>query len=95
MVLKIIYNEGWGQQIDGYPEFDLTARIKALDPTRLVNAVTGWNDHGAGDVHDNHHYPDDQCGTPWYSTASTPTDPKRINIQGEFGGIGLNLSIEQ
>lgn len=95
IVAWVIYNEGWGQEIDKeYPEFRLTDVVRNIDPTRLVDSVTGWNDHGAGDFHDNHHYPDSQCGTPWYSIASTPSDPQRIAIQGEFGGIGHNLSIE-
>ncbi|KAI0376904.1 glycoside hydrolase family 2 protein [Hypomontagnella monticulosa] len=91
----VIYNEGWGQITQGsYPEFNLTARIKELDPTRFVDSVTGWNDHGAGDWHDNHHYANPQCGTPFYSIQSTPYDPKRMAIQGEFGGIGHNVSAE-
>lgn len=44
---------------------------------------------------DNHHYANPQCGSPFYSTASTPYDPSRIGFQGEFGGIGQNVSIEQ
>ncbi|KAI1633351.1 glycoside hydrolase family 2 protein [Biscogniauxia mediterranea] len=89
----VIYNEGWGQIVDGYfPEFDIVTRIKQLDPTRLVNAVTGWWDHGAGDYDDNHHYANPQCGTPFYSLNSGPYDSSRIAIQGEFGGIGLNTT---
>ncbi|KAK5149447.1 hypothetical protein LTR04_007059 [Oleoguttula sp. CCFEE 6159] len=90
----IIYNEGWGQLIDGYPEFGLTARVRQLDPTRLIDSTTGWFDHGAGDFSDNHHYANPQCGSPFYSIASSPYDPARIGIQGEFGGIGQNVSIE-
>ncbi|KAK8044550.1 Glycoside hydrolase- superfamily [Apiospora rasikravindrae] len=91
----VIYNEGWGQITQGYyPEFDLAARTKELDPTRLVDATSGWYDHGAGDFHDNHHYANPQCGTPFYSLNSSPHDPKRIAIQGEFGGIGHNVSAE-
>ena len=50
----VVFNEGWGQ-------FD-TARItewtKELDPTRLVDCASGWNDlAGVGDVHDIHVYP--------------------------------------
>lgn len=44
---------------------------------------------------DNHHYANPQCGSPFYSIRSSPYDPKRIALQGEFGGIGQNLSIEQ
>ncbi|KAL2266672.1 hypothetical protein VTJ83DRAFT_6024 [Remersonia thermophila] len=85
----VIYNEGWGQITDHHPEFELTERVRALDPTRLVDAVTGWHDHGAGDFHDNHHYAEPQCGTPWYSQPNTAYSPNRSAIQGEFGGIGL------
>lgn len=46
---KVIYNEGWGQVITGYPEFGLTDRVRQLDPTRLIDSTTGWYDHGAGD----------------------------------------------
>jgi hypothetical protein len=45
--------------------------------------------------HDNHHYPYAQCGTPFYSIQSTPFDPSRIAIQGEFGGLGENTTIDQ
>ncbi|KAI0427666.1 family 2 glycosyl hydrolase [Xylaria sp. FL1042] len=90
----IIYNEGWAQITDYYPEEYLTARLKELDPTRLVDSTSGWHDHGYGDWHDNHHYANPQCGTPFYSIASTPYDHKRIAIQGEFGGIGQNVSAE-
>ncbi|KAK3330737.1 glycoside hydrolase superfamily [Apodospora peruviana] len=89
IVTWVIYNEGWGQLTRGdYPEFGLTDRVRRIDPTRLINSVTGWHDHGAGDFHDNHHYADPQCGTPWYSILSTPYDPQRIGFQGEFGGLG-------
>ncbi|KAH8433362.1 putative hydrolase [Aspergillus melleus] len=94
IVTWVIYNEGWGQLIEGYPEFALTERVKQLDPSRLVIATSGWIDHGAGDFSDNHHYANPQCGTPFYSLQSPPYDPSRIAIQGEFGGIGHNVSIE-
>ncbi|KAJ5654413.1 hypothetical protein N7490_001416 [Penicillium lividum] len=90
----IIYNEGWGQRTDYYPEFALTDRIKQLDPTRLVDSTTGWYDHGAGDFSDNHHYANPQCGTPFYSINSRPYDDTRIGFQGEFGGLGNNVSVE-
>lgn len=52
IVTWVIYNEGWGQlNSPEYPEFHIAERIRQLDPTRLINAVTGWNDHGAGDFH--------------------------------------------
>ncbi|RDW57760.1 putative hydrolase [Coleophoma crateriformis] len=90
----VIYNEGWGQVITGYPEFGLTELVRQLDPTRLIDSTTGWFDHGAGDFSDNHHYANPQCGSPFYSINSSPYDPSRIGLQGEFGGIGQNVSIE-
>ncbi|KAK4161238.1 beta-galactosidase [Cladorrhinum sp. PSN259] len=88
IVTWVIYNEGWGQRTDYYPEIKIYENIKKLDPTRLVDAVTGWEDHGVGDFLDNHHYADPQCGTPYYSRLSSPYDPNRIGFQGEFGGLG-------
>nr|POE90197.1 beta-galactosidase [Quercus suber] len=87
-----IYNEGWGQLTSYHPEFALTKRIHELDPTRLVNAASGWHDYGAGEFSDNHHYPAPQCGTPWADNA--PFDPLRIGFEGEFGGTGHNVSAE-
>ncbi|KAF2873922.1 glycoside hydrolase superfamily [Massariosphaeria phaeospora] len=95
IVTWTIYNEGWGQEIDKeHPEFRLTDMVRSIDPTRLVNSVSGWDDFGAGNFHDNHHYANPQCGTPYSSRASTPYDPRRIALQGEFGGIGANVSEE-
>lgn len=90
----IIYNEGWGQITSYYPEFELTDIVRQLDPTRIIDSVTGWYDHGAGDFSDNHHYANPQCGTPWYSINSSPFDPSRIGFQGEFGGTGNNVSAD-
>ncbi|KAJ4290072.1 hypothetical protein N0V88_006578 [Collariella sp. IMI 366227] len=88
IITWVIYNEGWGQIITRFPEFGIADRIREIDPTRLIDAVTGWHDHGAGDYHDNHHYADPQCGTPFFSLPNTLYDPARIGFQGEFGGIG-------
>ncbi|KAL1592161.1 hypothetical protein SLS59_009817 [Nothophoma quercina] len=97
-----IYNEEWGQSTDPpFPEFPLTDLVRSLDPTRLVNAVSGWTDHTAGDFDDNHHYSTPQCGSPFWSVqGSGPSgynsayDPSRIGLQGEFGGVGQQLPFE-
>lgn len=65
----------------------MTGILRALDSTRLVNTVSGWFDHGAGDFSDDHHYTGPECGVPW-----GPFDPDRIGFQGEFGGTGHNVS---
>lgn len=93
---QTIYNEGWGQLRNApFPEEKLVRVVRDIDPTRLINANSGWYDHGFGDFSDNHHYANPQCGTPFYSLASSPYDEARIGFQGEFGGIGHNVSIEQ
>ncbi|ROV90410.1 hypothetical protein VSDG_08463 [Cytospora chrysosperma] len=95
IVTWVIYNEGWGQiRAPPFPEVAITERIRSIDGTRLIDATSGWHDNGVGDFSDNHHYASPQCGTPFYSIASRPYDNTRIGIQGEFGGIGVNSSIE-
>lgn len=66
--------------------------VHKLDPSRLVNSASGWNDHGAGEFSDNHHYTEPQCGTPWYAGTPQPFDASRIGFEGEFGGTGHNVS---
>lgn len=91
-----IYNEEWGQNTSfPFVEFGLEEKVRSLDPTRLVNAVSGWTDHRAGDFDDNHHYSTPQCGTPFWSRqgdgpdgSDSAYDPNRIALQGEFGGVG-------
>ncbi|KAI0470648.1 glycoside hydrolase family 2 protein [Xylariaceae sp. FL0804] len=88
----VIYNEGWGQLTDYYPEAAIARDIARADPTRFVDATSGWVDHGLGDWHDNHHYSSPQCGTPFYSAPDSQHSGARMAIQGEFGGIGNNVS---
>jgi beta-galactosidase/beta-glucuronidase len=81
------FNEGWGE----WSRMDtgrIADEIKAMDPTRLVNAHSGVNwgaskgDSGAGDVIDWHEYPGPTRPSP---------DGKRISIDGEHGGFGLQV----
>lgn len=79
IVMWVPFNEGWGQ----YDTVRLAAWLKELDPTRLVNNASGWNDQGAGAVLDIHAYPGPDAPV---------TDPQRAAVLGEFGGLGLPLS---
>lgn len=67
-VCQVIYNEGWGQlRNPPYPEEALTEVVRKLDPTRLIDSVTGWFDHGFGDFSVSlfpHEFQDDQQLTP-------------------------------
>lgn len=47
---QVIYNEGWAQLREApWPEGKLVEVVRKLDSTRLINAVSRWNDHGFGD----------------------------------------------
>ena len=46
------FNEGWGQ----FDACDAAERIHALDPTRPIDATSGWYDQRCGDVHSVHNY---------------------------------------
>jgi hypothetical protein len=79
IILWVVFNEGWGQ----YETARLTALTKSLDPSRLADCASGWNDHpGVGDVHDFHVYP---------GPGSPDPEPRRAAVLGEFGGLGLGV----
>jgi hypothetical protein len=79
IVMWVPFNEGWGQ----YDTARIAAAVKALDPTRLVNAVSGWTDvPRAGDIFDLHSYQEKLQLAP-------PPDKVRAFVVGEFGGLGL------
>lgn len=76
IVTWVVHNEGWGQ----YDNKRLADWVKALDPSRTVNASSGWNDLGAGDFYDIHTYQEEPLAP------APKTD--RVVVIGEFGGIG-------
>lgn len=52
VVVWVPFNEGWGQ----FDALRITERIRALDPTRLVDHASGWHDQGGGDFRSRHIY---------------------------------------
>ena len=78
IVAWVPFNEGWGQ----HDTNDILKLVKALDPSRLVNGPSGWEDRGFGDMKDMHVYP----GPGMY-----PAMGDRASVLGEFGGLGLPL----
>jgi hypothetical protein len=72
------FNEGWGQ----FDTNEILAWTKRHDPTRLVDAPSGWADRGGGDMHDMHSYP---------GPARPEPEQRRAIVLGEFGGLGLPL----
>ncbi len=79
IVMWVPFNEGWGQH--DTPE--VAAWVKKLDPTRLVNEASGWDDKGSGDVSDMHNYPGPGMRKP---------EPQRAGVLGEFGGLGMPIT---
>ncbi|WP_016909348.1 glycoside hydrolase family 2 [Streptomyces xiaopingdaonensis] len=81
IVMWVTFNEGWGQ----YDQARIADLAKELDPTRLVNNMSGHNccgavDGGNGDISDAHGYPE----------AELPdADGRRALVSGEYGGLGL------
>ena len=78
-VVWVPFNEGWGQ----FETEKVVAWTKEYDPTRLVNPASGGNHRDCGDIFDFHHYP---------NPAMFLSDPNRVNVLGEYGGIGLPLA---
>lgn len=68
-------NEGWGQ----YDTERIAKWTKKYDPTRLVDAPSGWVDRGVGDMIDVHLYPGPGMELP---------ESDRASVLGEFGGLG-------
>jgi len=78
IIMWVLFHEGKGQHDTGrYVEL-----VRRLDPSRLINAASGWRDQNVGQVVDLHQFPG-------------PTAPKaeqfRASVLGEFGGIAYQV----
>lgn len=78
IVVWVPFNEGWGQ----FDAKKIGDWVKAYDPTRLVDAASGWFDQGNGDIYSIHKY---------VGPASPKPEKKRAIALSEFGGIGLEV----
>ncbi len=76
VVVWVPFNEAWGQ----FKTEEITEWTKSYDPSRLVNSASGGNHYEVGDILDMHNYPEPVMGL---------FDSKRVNVLGEYGGIGL------
>ena len=79
VIVWVPFNEGWGQHSTN----SILKTVKALDPTRLVDGPSGWEDRGWGDLKDMHSYP----GPDMF-----PVMKDRVSVLGEFGGLGLPMA---
>jgi len=78
IIMWVVFNEGWGQ----HDTERLTAYVKQMDPSRLVDNASGWTDMHVGDVADMHNYP---------GPGSPRPEATRAAVLGEFGGLGLGV----
>ncbi len=68
-----LFNEGWGQ----FEAVRLTAYLRELDPTRLIDSTSGWYDQGVGDFRSRHIY---------FRKVRLKPSEDRILFLSEFGG---------
>lgn len=73
------FNESWGQ----FESVKVAQWVKAYDPTRLVDHVSGWFDQGSGDFQSRHIY---------FKKLKRPKPDQRAFVISEFGGYSLKIS---
>ena len=78
IIAWVPFNEGWGE----HDTNSILKMVKEMDPSRLVNGPSGWEDRGYGDMKDMHSYPGPEM---------FPTQPDRASVLGEFGGLGYPI----
>ena len=78
VVVWVPFNEAWGQ----FDTEKVAMWTKNYDPSRLVNPASGGNHRPCGDMIDLHNYPGPRMFL---------FDAERVNVLGEYGGIGLPL----
>ena len=80
VIVWVVNNEGWGQ----YESKALAQWVKAIDPSRVVNANSGWLDMNVGELFDIH----------TYEPVPLQPAPKadRAIVVGEYGGVGWPIA---
>lgn len=78
IVIWVPFNEAWGQ----FKTEEIATWTKSYDPSRLVNPASGGNHYQISDMLDLHNYPAPEMYL---------YDAERVNVLGEYGGIGLPL----
>lgn len=78
IILWCIFNEGWGQ----FDSVAMTDYVRSLDPTRLIDSVSGWHDQGK-------QYYDFKSYHIYFRAFRMPKEEKRCVILSEFGGYSM------
>ncbi|MBR4033415.1 MAG: glycoside hydrolase family 2, partial [Clostridia bacterium] len=78
VVYYTIFNEGWGQ----FDADENYRRLKALDPTRIWDATSGWFAEKESDVQSEHIY---------FKKLDLKNDPDRPLVLSEFGGYSCKI----
>ena len=78
VVYYTIFNEGWGQ----FDADENYRRLKALDPTRVWDATSGWFAENESDVTSEHIY---------FKKLDLKNDPDRPLVLSEFGGYSCKI----
>ena len=73
-----LFNEGWGQ----FDSVRLTAKLRELDSSRLIDSTSGWFDNGAGDFDSQHIY---------FRKVDMTSDNKRILSLSEYAAFSLMI----
>ncbi len=83
IITWVLFNEAWGQ-------FEARKALKIArseDPTRLIDATSGWYDRQCGDFRSVHNY--FRALEVWNDRSDV--HPKRAFVISEFGGLNLYL----
>ena len=82
IVTWVLFNEAWGQ----FDARSATEAVRALDPTRPIDAVSGWYDQACGDFSSVHNY-----FRP-LEVYADQAQPRRAFVISEFGGLSYHVS---
>lgn len=77
VVMWTVFNESWGQ----FESERVVEAVRRRDPTRLVDAVSGWHDQGGGDFRSRHTY--------LVKLRRPPRRDRRPYFVSEYGGYNL------
>ena len=78
VVYYTIFNEGWGQ----FDADENYRRLKAIDPSRIWDATSGWFTEKESDVQSEHIY---------FKKLDLKNDPDRPLVLSEFGGYSCKI----